>query len=98
MKILVTILLAASTGFAAAYFYVSNQNEAAVKAERAKVEAHWKAENEKLQEELAAAKNQQPRIEQVKTEVPVAAKRSAREILDNLLTLQPSGANRIPTI
>lgn len=98
MKILVTILLAASTGFAAAYFYVSNQNEAAVKAERAKVEAHWKAENEKLQSELAAAKNQQPRIEQVKTEVPVATKRSAREILDNLLTLQPSGANRISTI
>lgn len=98
MKTLVIILLAASTGFAAAYFYVSNQTETALKTERAKVEAQWKAENEKLQSELAAAQDQQPRIEQVKTEVAVATKRSAKEILDHLLTLQPSGANRISTI
>ena len=98
MKTFVIILLAASTGFAAAYFYVSNQTETALKTERSKIEAQWKADNEKLQSQLAAAKNQQPRIEQVKTEVAVATKRSAKEILENLLKLQPSGTTRIYTI
>lgn len=98
MKILITILLAASTGFAAAYFFVSNQNESALKNERAKVEAQWQAEKEKLENELAGAKNKKSRVEQVKTEVAVATKRSAKEILDNLLKLQPSGTTRIHTI
>jgi len=98
MKILVSVLLAASTGFAAAYFFVSSQNEAAVKAERAKVEAQWQVEKGKLESELAVAKNKKSRVEQVKTEVAVATKRSAKEILENLLKLQPSGTTRIYTI
>jgi hypothetical protein len=98
MKMFVTILLAASTGFAAAYFFVSGQNESALNTERAKVEAQWQAEKEKLESELAAAKNQQPKVERIKTEVAVATKRSAKEILENLLKLQPSGATRIHTI
>ena len=101
MKILISILLAASTGFAAAYFFVSSQNESALKAERAKVEAQWQVEKEQLQADLAAAKSK--RTEQARTEssVPVSAavsKRSAKEILENLLKLQPSGTTRIYTI
>ncbi len=98
MKTLIAILLAASTGFAAAYFLVSDQNEVALKSERAKIEAQWQAEKEKLESELAAAKNAQPRVEQVTTEVAVLQTRSPQEILDNLLKLQPAGTTRIYTI
>ena len=98
MKFLITILLAASTGFAAAYFFVSNSNDAALKNERAKSEAQWQAEKAKLESELSAAKNKKAKVEHITTEVAVAAKRSPKEILDNLLKLQPSGATRIYTI
>ena len=79
MKILISVLLAAGTGFAAAYFFVSSQNESAVKAERAKVEAQWQAEKEKLESELAVAKNKKPKIEQVKTEVQKGKKSTLKQ-------------------
>ena len=98
MKVLITILLAASIGFAAAYVIVSNRHEAMLKTERARMEAQWQAERESLETQLAVAKNKKPKVEQVTTEVAVASKRSPKEILENLLKLQPSGTTRIFTI
>lgn len=100
MKILVAILLAAASGFAAAYFFVSGQNETALKNERAKIEATWLAEKQKWESELAAAKNKKARVEEIKTEIPVAVatRRSTKEILENLLKLQPTGTHRISAI
>ncbi len=98
MKTLIAIIVAASTGFAAAYFYVSNQNETALKTERTKAEEQWKTEKQQLEHALAAAKNRSEKVESVTKEVAVVSHRSAKEILDNLLTLQPTGANRISVI
>ncbi|MEP6664605.1 MAG: hypothetical protein ABJC04_13170, partial [Verrucomicrobiota bacterium] len=98
MKTLIAIVLAASTGFAAAYFFVSGQNEMALKNERAKVEAQWQTDKQKLERELANARNKKDKGEEITKEVTVVSHRSAKEILDNLLTLQPTGANRIQVI
>ncbi len=91
-------MLAAGIGFAAAYAFVSNKNEAALVSERAKLEAQWQEEKQSLEASLAAAKNKKARVEQVTTEVAVPVRRSPKEILENLLKLQPSGTTRIYTI
>ncbi|MEO7678259.1 MAG: hypothetical protein ABIV39_15990 [Verrucomicrobiota bacterium] len=95
---MITILLAAALGFAAAYAIVSTRNGAILKSERAKLEAQWQVERENLEAQLAAARNKKPKVEQLTTEVAVASKRSPKEILENLLKLQPSGTTRIFTI
>ena len=98
MKTFLTILIAGCIGFAAAFAIVSNRNEAALKNERAKLEAQWQTERANLESQLAIAKNKKNKVEQVTTEVAVPTKRSAKEILDSLLKLQPAGTTRIFTI
>lgn len=98
MKTILSVLLAGGIGFAAAYAFVSSKNESALASERAKMEAKWQAEKESLEASLAAAKNKKSRVEQITTEVAVPTRRSPKEILENLLKLQPSGATRIYTI
>lgn len=98
MKLVISILLTAGICSAATYFIVSQHTDAAIKAERAQLEARWKADKEKLEAELAVEKNRSPQIEHVKAEVAVTTKRSPKEILEKLLTLKPSGPGRISAI
>ncbi|MEO6182519.1 MAG: hypothetical protein ABIP71_05385 [Verrucomicrobiota bacterium] len=98
MKTILSVLLAGGIGFAAAYAFLSNKNEAALTTERAKMEAQWQAEKQSLEASLTAAKNKKARVEQVTTEVAIPSRRSPKEILENLLQLQPSGTTRIYTI
>jgi hypothetical protein len=62
------------------------------------LEAQWQVERVNLEAQLAAARNKKQKVEQVTTEVAVSTKRSPKEILENLLKLQPSGSTRIFTI
>ncbi|MEO7298843.1 MAG: hypothetical protein ABI042_09735 [Verrucomicrobiota bacterium] len=98
MKTFLSILIAGGIGFAAAYALVSNRNDAALQNERVRLEALWQVEKQNLESDLALAKNRKTKTEQITTQVAVATRRSAKEILDNLLKLQPSGASRISTI
>src|SRR5687768_2143648 len=101
MKTLLSVLVAAGIGFAAAYFIVSNQIDD-LKNQRATLEAQWDSEREKLEGELAASKRKAGRVDRITTEntVIVAGGRSAEEILEKLQMLKPAaaGAPRISTI
>src|SRR4051812_11341380 len=96
MKKLLSVLIAAGVGFAAAAFIVTTQKNSAFEKERAKMEADWRAERERLEAE--AGKRKPGKNQNTRTEVAVVERRSADEILKNLLTLKPIGTARISII
>jgi hypothetical protein len=100
MKKLISILAAAAIGFAGAYLIVSNLKDSAFKEERARLEAEWQEKVRALEAELGRAARKPQRVDtQIKeVNVPVAARRSAAEILKNLVQIKPSGEGRIKAI
>src|SRR5688572_28726593 len=99
MKMLLSVLVAAGVGFTAAYLYVANQTTA-LKAEHAKLAAQWQSEKDDLESALAAAKRKGVRVETIEKEgePTVTHRRSAAQILENLLTIKPAGTTRISAI
>ena len=98
MKIFLAVVLAVGISVAGTYFVVSNMSQSKLKAQIAQREAQWQAEKAALEAELAAARNQEPLIQHVKTEVAVGQRRSPKQILELLHTLKPVGTARIATI
>ena len=93
MKTLVALLLSAGLGFAAAFFYVSQQKDAQHRQAQAELQARLDAEKGKAV--AKPARSQPARVEQVTTtiEVPVATKASPKEFLDKLVHLKPGAGN-----
>lgn len=98
MKTFVAALVALVIGFGAAFAIVNAQKESALTAQKAKLEEQWRVEKEQLEAELLGKRKPgQTRTIEKQVNVP-AAGRSAEEILQNLLTLKPTGSARIAVI
>lgn len=93
MKTLIVILLAVSVSFASAYFVVSNQKAAQLKA----AQARWDAEKEQLQAAAATKSSPAPAAPTVIVSAPPAApvEESPQDILNDLLNIKlGSGSER----
>ncbi len=98
MKTFIAALIALTVGFGVAFAIVSAQKEAALNQQKATLEAAWRAEKEQLEAELHG-KRIPGKVRTVEKQVNMpAASRTAEEILQNLLTLKPSGSGRIAII
>ena len=91
MKSFIAIALAALMSFAVAYVFASNRRAAEHAAEMAVVQADWKQQRQRLEEDLRKAKNRTPRVEEVTKEVQVkvAEWRDPQQMIDNLIALKP---------
>lgn len=91
MKTFIAIALAALMSFAAAYVLASNRRAAEHSAEMAAVEADWKKEKRRLEEDLRKAKNRAPRVEEItrRVEVKVVESRDPQQLIDSLIALKP---------
>ena len=92
MKTLIVILLAAGVSFASAYFVVSNQKAAQLKA----AQARWDAEKEQLQAAAATKSSPAPAPTVIVSAPPSApAEESPQDILNDLLNIKlGSGSGR----
>jgi hypothetical protein len=97
MKTFIAALVALVIGFAAAFAIVSAQKEKAFNEQFAKTEAKWRAEKEQLEAELNG-KRIPGKTRTIEKQVTIHDRRSAEEILQNLLTLKPVGNTRISII
>lgn len=91
MKTLIAVALAALMSFAAAYVFASKRRAAEHSAQMAAVEADWKKQKRRLEEDLKKAKNRAPRVEEItrQVEVKVAESRDPQQLIDNLIALKP---------
>ena len=92
MKTLIVILLAAGVSFASAYFVVSNQKAAQLKA----AQARWDAEKEQLQAAAATKSSPAPAPTVIVSAPPAApVEESPQDILNDLLNIKlGSGSER----
>lgn len=97
MKTFLAAVVALVVGFGAAYAIVSSQKEKALTAQQSALEAKWRAEKEALEAEMNG-KRIPGKSRTVEKTVVVPNRRTAEEILQNLLTLKPAGTGRIAVI
>lgn len=91
-KLAIPIIAGLAIGFAAAYIFVSGKKEDQFKRSLTASQNEWEAEKAKLLDELAAARNQPPRIQTVYKEIPASYTNtlSPAQILDKLIRIKPN--------